>query len=96
MIPREPLDTGVVGKRELSEEIFRSNLVIDGGGGGAGGMMGQMGKHSNGSACVPRKKQCRRVHKSLLYFLSVCVCVCVCACLELLDKNAYEAPTPQL
>lgn len=33
MIPREPLDTGVVGRRELSEEIFRSNLVIDGGGG---------------------------------------------------------------
>lgn len=65
-------------------------------------MMGQMGKHSNGSACVPRKKQCTRVHKSLLYFLcvclcvSVCVCACLCVCLELLDKNAYEAPTPQL
>ena len=88
MIPREPLDTGVVGKRELSEEIFRSNLVIDGG----GEEDGTDGKHSNGSACVPRKKQCRRVHKSLLYFL----CVCVRACLELLDKHAYEAPTPQL
>lgn len=73
MIPREPLDTGVVGKRELSEEIFRSNLVIDG-----GEEDGTDGKHSNGSACVPRKKQCRRVHKSLLYFLCVCLCVSVC------------------
>ena len=91
MIPREPLDTGVVGKRELSEEIFRSNLAIDSGGRGKERKMGQMGNTVTDPRVFQGQSNARKC-TNLYYTFSVCVC----ACLELLDKNAYEAPTPQL
>lgn len=75
MIPREPLDTGVVGKRELSEEIFRSNLVIDGGG-GAGGMMGQMGNTVTDPRVFQGKSNAQEC-TNLYYTFSLCVSVCV-------------------
>lgn len=75
MIPREPLDTGVVGKRELSEEIFRSNLVIDG-----GRKMGQMGNTVTDPRVFQGKSNAEEC-TNLYYTFSVCVCVCLCVCL---------------
>lgn len=54
-------------------------------------MMGQMGNTVTDPRVFQGKSNAEEC-TNLYYTFSVCVC----ACLELLDKNAYEAPTPQL